>query len=239
MCYQYSVDIIKKYAESIEGCNAEPLLKNLKEIGDYLYSNNVGSYRTINDSYNGVKEYGSYTSYFNSIVSKLYKDNLVIEKVLGDESIDQFLSEIRDNSRDFTFEDLDGEEISVSWQNDDDILKDKLRKFIKSFKDSILYFSYWMIVFNDSDYARYRLESYLTQKSIDSNTRTQGLICNYARYNDVGGDFSRSINIIRREVDRSYDSLVKSVLNENNIDRYRDENEKSIEVYNNFLTFLK
>ena len=239
MCYQYSVDIIKKYAASIEGCNAEPLLKNLKEIGDYLYSNNVGSYRTINDSYNGVKEYGSYTSYFNSIVSKLYKDNLVIEKVLGDEAIDQFLSEIRDNSRDFTFEYLDGEEISVSWQNDDDILKDKLRKFIKTFKDSILYFSYWYIVFNDSDYARYRLESYLTQNSIDSNTRTQGLICNYGRYNDVGGDFSRSINIIRREVDRSYDSLVKSVLNENNIDRYRDENEKSIEVYNNFLTFLK
>ena len=114
-----------------------------------------------------------------------------------------------------------------------------MRKFIKTFKDSILYFSYWYIVFNDSDYARYRLESYLTQNSIDSNTRTQGLICNYGRYNDVGGDFSRSINIIRREVDRSYDSLVKSVLNENNIDRYRDENEKSIEVYNNFLTFLK
>ena len=113
-----------------------------------------------------------------------------------------------------------------------------MRKFVKTFEDSILYFSYWYIIFNDSDYAGYRLESYLTQKSIDSNTRTRGLICNYVRYNDVGGLFSRSINIIRREVDR-YDSLVKSVLNENNIDRYRDEDEKSIEVYNNFLTFLK
>jgi hypothetical protein len=239
MCYQYSVDIIKKYMDSIEGCNAEPLLKNLKEIGDYLYSNNVGSYRDINDSYNGVKKYGSYTSYFNSVVSKLYKDNLVIEKVLSDESLDQLFSDIRDSSRNFTFEDLDGKEISVSWQDDDnDILKDKLRKFIKTFEDSILYFSYWYIVFNDSDYAGYRLESYLTKNSIDLNTRNRGLICNYVRYNDVGGLFSRSINIIRREVDR-YDSLVKSVLDENNIDRYRDENEKSIEVYNNFLTFLK
>ena len=239
MCYQYSVDIINKFIKSIEGCNPAPLLKKLEEINDYLYSNNVGSYRDINDSYNGVKEYGSYTFYFNSVVSKLYKDNLVIEKILSDESIDQFLSEIRDNSRDFTFEDLDGKEISVNSRDSDDILKDKLRKFIKTFKDSILYFSYWYIVFNDSDYARYRLESYLTQNSIDSNTRTQSLICNYARYNDVGGDFSRSINTIRRAVDNSYDSLVKSVLNENNIDRYRDENEKSIEVYNNFLTFLK
>jgi hypothetical protein len=164
---------------------------------------------------------------------------LVIEKVLSDESLDQLFSDIRDSSRNFTFEDLDKKEISVSWQDDDnDILKDKLRKFIKTFEDSILYFSYWYIVFNDSDYAGYRLESYLTQNSINLNTRTRGLICNYARYNDVGGRFSRSINIIRREVDR-YDSLVKSVLDENNIDRYRDENEKSIEVYNNFLTFLK
>ena len=239
MCYKYSVDIIKKYAESIEGCNAEPLLKNLKEIDDYLYSNNFGSYRDINDSYNGVKEYGSYTSYFNSVVSKLYKDNLVIENVLSDETIDQFFSEIRDNSRGFRFEDLDEKEISISWQDGDDILKDKLRKFIKTFENSILYFSYWYIVFNDSDYARYRLESYLTQNSIDSNNMTRILICNYVRYRDTGGDFSRSINTIRREVDNSYDSLVKSVLDENNIDRYRDENEKSIEVYNNFLTFLK
>ena len=164
---------------------------------------------------------------------------MVIENVLSDETIDQFFSEIRDNSRGFRFEDLDEKEISISWQDGDDILKDKLRKFIKTFENSILYFSYWYIVFNDSDYARYRLESYLTQNSIDSNNMTRILICNYARYRDTGGDFSRSINIIRREVDNSYDSLVKSVLDENNIDRYRDENEKSIEVYNNFLTFLK
>ena len=239
MCYQYSVDIIKKYTESIEGCNPEPLLKMLKEIGDYLYSNSVGSYRSINDSYNGMKEYGSYTSYFNSIISKLYKDNSIIEYIKSDESIDRIISDIRNNYRNFTFEDLDEKEISVNSGDSDDILKDKIGKFVKTFEDLILYFSYWYIVFNDSDYAHYRLESYITEKSLEMNSRAQSTISNYVRYSDVGGKFSTGISSIRREIYNNYDSLIGSLLNENDIDRYSDEYEKSIKVYNNFLTFLK
>lgn len=239
MCYKYSVDIIKKYTASIEGCNPEPLLKNLKEIGDYLYSNNVGSYRAINDSYSGKEEYGSYTSYFNSVISKLYKDNGVIEYIKSDESINRIISDLQNNYRGFTFEDLDKKEISVDTGDSDDILKDKVRNFVKTFEDLILYFSYWYIVFNDSDYAHYRFESYMTEKSLEMNTRAQSIISNYVRYSDVGGKFATGISSIRREISNKYDSLTSSVLVENDIDRYHDQHEKSIKVFNNFLTFLK
>ena len=111
--------------------------------------------------------------------------------------------------------------------------------FVKTFEDLILYFSYWYIVFNDSDYAHYRFESYMTEKSLEMNTRAQSIISNYVRYSDVGGKFATGISSIRREISNKYDSLTSSVLVENDIDRYHDQHEKSIKVFNNFLTFLK
>ncbi len=228
MCYQYTFEILKKWSENIKGCNFNPLLDQLEKIDKFLYSNSVGDYRNINDQYIAMKKYGSYTKYFNSTLSNLYKEYDVYNIILSDASIGQYAKFTKDSNLSYESESID---------YTDDNLKDKLKDFVSKYKDLFLYFSYWYIVFNDDDYASYRLSSYVSKNKIDIKGDVLSFIKYFGRYNDVGGEYAESINTIRREVNRK--SLSDSLIKENNINRYDDEYDKSIKIYNDFLTFLK
>ena len=228
MCYQYTIESLKVWSENIKGCNIEPLLKQLEEINNFLYSNSVGDYRNINDSYIAVEKYGSYTKYFNHTLSELYKEYDVYENILSDKTIDQYVKYTKDSNLSYKSE-------SIDYKDDD--LKEKLKSFISKYKNIVLYFSYWYIVFNDDDYAGYRLSSYIDKNNIEMPPSLSYFIRYFCRYNDVGGKYAESINTIRREISRK--SLSDNLIKENSINRYDDEYEKSIKVYNDFLTFLK
>jgi len=229
MCYQYTLEMLKKWSENIKGCNIEPLLTNLEKIDKFLYSNSVGEYRNINDSYNAMKKYGSYTKYFNHTLSELYKDYYnVYENILSDETIEQLSKFCKDST-------LSYESELINYR--DSNLKEQLKNFISKYKDLILYFSYWYIVFNDDDYASYKIDSYITKNNIDISSNITTLIKYFCRYNDVGGKYAQSINTIRRDI--SSKGLSHNFIKDNNINKYDDEYEKSIKLYNDFLTFLK
>ena len=228
MCYQYTIESLKVWSENIKGCNIEPLLKQLEEINNFLYSNSVGDYRTINDSYIAMQKYRSYTKYFNHTLSELYKEYDVYENILSDKTIDQYAKYTKDSNLSYKSE-------SIDYKDDD--LKEKLKSFISKYKNIVLYFSYWYIVFNDDDYAGYRLSSYIDKNNIEMPPSLSSFIRYFCRYNDVGGEYAESINIIRREINRK--SFSDNLIKENSINRYDDEYEKSIKVYNDFLTFLK
>jgi hypothetical protein len=228
MCYQYTVESLKIWSENIKGCSIEPLLKELEEINNFSYSNSFGDYRSINDSYNAMKKYGSYTKYFNHTLSELYKDYDVYENILSDETIEELSRYFKDSHRSHESESIDYR---------DSNLKEKLKNFVSKYKDLILYFSYWYIVFNDEDYANYRMITYLTKNNIDISNSISSLITYFCRYTDVGDKYAQSINTIRREVNNK--GLSQNFIKENNINRYDDEYEKSIKLYNDFLTFLK
>ena len=231
MCYQYTVESLKIWSENIKGCSIELLLKELEEINNFLYSNSVGDYRSINDSYNAMKKYGSYTKYFNHTLSELYKDYDVYENILSDETIEELSRYFKDSQRSQRLQESE----SIDYR--DSNLKEKLKNFVSKYKDLILYFSYWYIVFNDEDYANYRMITYLTKNNIDISNSISSLITYFCRYTDVGDKYAQSINTIRREVNNK--GLSQNFIKENNINRYDDEYEKSIRVYNDFLTFLK
>ena len=228
MCYQYTFEMIKKWSESIKGCNIEPLLKQLEKIDKFLYSNSVGDYRSINDSYIAMKKYGSYTKYFNHTLSELYEEYSVYDNILSDKTIEQYAKFTKDSN-------LSYESESIDYKDGD--LKKQLTSFVSKYKDLILYFSYWYIVFNDDDYAGYRLSSFIDKNNIEISSSTSTFLKYLCRYNDVGGEYAQSINTIRREVGRK--DLSGSLIKENNINRYDDEYDKSINIYNDFLTFLK
>jgi hypothetical protein len=228
MCYQYTVESLKIWSENIKGCSIETLLKELEEINNFLYSNSVGDYRSINDSYNAMKKHDSYTKYFNHTLSELYKDYDVYENILNDETIEELSRYFKDSQR------LQESE-SIDYR--DSNLKEKLKNFVSKYKDLILYFSYWYIVFNDEDYANYRISSYIDKNNIDISNSISSLITYFCRYTDVGDKYAQSINTIRREVNNK--GLSQNFIKENNINRYDDEYEKSIKLYNDFLTFLK
>lgn len=238
MNYQYSVDIIKKNIEFIDGSDPQPLLKKLQEINEYLYSSDIGSYRQVNDSYEGMKEFGSYASYFNSILSGLYKDGEITKVLKSDQSIETLAKDVNGQLT-FDFEDSNGNVISVHRDDEIDILKIKMRNFIDRFEELILYYTYWFIFLNDRDYAGYRFLAYQNRNSIETNNVCRNLIFNYCRYSDVGGQFARAVNDIRRKIANEYEDVVVFTLEEKDIERDSEQYEKSIEMYNNFLTFLK
>ena len=228
MCYQYTFEMIKKWSENIKGCNIEPLLKQLEKIDKFLYSNSVGDYRSINDSYIAMKKYGSYTKYFNHTLSELYEEYSVYDSILSDKTIEQYAKFTKDSN-------LSYESESIDYKDGD--LKKQLTSFVSKYKDLILYFSYWYIVFNDDDYAGYRLSSFIDKNNIEISSSTSTFLKYLCRYNDVGGEFAQSINNIRREINRN--SLSDNLIKENSINRYDDDYDKSINIYNDFLTFLK
>jgi len=228
MCYQYTFEMIKKWSENIKGCNIEPLLKQLEKIDKFLYSNSVGDYRSINDSYIAMKKYGSYTKYFNHTLSELYEEYSVYDSILSDKTIEQYAKFTKDSN-------LSYESESIDYKDGD--LKKQLTSFVSKYKDLILYFSYWYIVFNDDDYAGYRLSSFIDKNNIEISSSTSTFLKYLCRYNDVGGEFAQSINNIRREINRK--SLSDNLIKENSINRYDDDYDKSINIYNDFLTFLK
>ena len=228
MCYQYTVESLKIWSENIKGCNIEPLLKQLEGINNFLYSNFVGDYRSVNDSYNAMKKYGSYTKYFNHTLSALYKDYDVYKNILNDETIEQLSKFVKDSTLSYESESIDYR---------DSNLKEQLKNFVSKYKDLILYFSYWYIVFNDDDYANYRISSYIDKNNIDILNSISVFIRYLCRYNDVGGKYAESINTIRRDINSK--GLSGNFIKDNNINKFDDDYEKSIKLYNDFLTFLK
>lgn len=230
MCYGHSIIELKKISENIEGCDINPLLKKLENINNYLYSHDVGDYRSINDAYDGMTKYGTFTKYLNNTLVKLYKEEDFINKFLSDKSINQYFSYIRKNNVVLSTHSGD----SINYRDPD--LKDNLKIILTKYKDILLYFSYWYIVLNNEDAAELRFYNFALVNGIEASPDLFRVLKYFCRYTDVGGEYSEILHSLRSSLSKF---PISEFLQENNLSRASDKSEKSIEIYNDFLTLLK
>lgn len=231
MCYKYNIIELNKLSENIDGCDINPLLKKLKIIDGYLYSNDIGNYRTINDTYANMIKYGTFTKYLNTTLVKLYKGVNFTGVLLSDKSINEYFSYIK-NQKVIVISNNGLDSIDFKDTN----LKDNLKDILTKFKEILLYFSYWYIILSNDDAAYMRTEDYISTKGFEISPDLLRVLTWFCIYTDVGGEYSEYLHGIRSSISKFPTS---EFLKENNMSLSSDKSKKSIEIYNDFLDLLK
>lgn len=233
MCYDYTLDFLKKI-----GVSSPEMLDKLKDINDELTSRS-SDYRTLNKNYMEMKKCGSYKELFNSKIAELFNRNKILENLGSEESINKFITFLKENRHSFSFytnyEGSDSrvrdELIEVNYIDED--ISQKISKFIETFKKQIIFSAYWYVLINDMDYVQELLSRYCEQNKLQQSPT---LVKYYVRYDDVGANFAESVASARSDFGDMYD--YRKICTEQNISR-NTWTKNSEDVYNDFLSRLK
>jgi len=225
MCYETVVEIFNKFRDF----NIQPLLDLLSKINDYC-AERYSRYRDINSAYKIIGEYGSYTNFLNSIISSDFKKYGVVKMIenKSENVITSLENYIRGNPRNFDLRyGVDTIEIK-----DDENLRESIILFLDKFKEAIIYYAYFLIIFNDRDYADYRLEPYLRKHSLYDDS----IITYFCRYEQISGKFAETINNIRTKISENYS--IRRLMDEQDTSGFDNNFEKNEKIYNLFLSVL-
>jgi len=225
MCYETVVEIFNKFRDF----NIEPLLDLLSKINDYC-TERYSRYRDINSAYKIISEYGSYTNFLNSVISIDFKKYEVVKMIenKSENVVTSLENYIRGNLRNFDLRyGVDTIEIK-----DDENLRDSIILFLDKFKEAIIYYAYFLIIFNDRDYADYRLEPYLRRHSLYDDS----IITYFCRYEQISGKFAEAVDSIRTRISENYST--RRLMDEQDTSGFDHNFEKNQKIYNLFLSIL-
>ena len=231
MCYTHTLEIL----DNIKSINSESLKKKLSDVHEDCMAKSH-SYRQLNSNYEMMKDYGSYLNYFNSTISKMFKEEKVLEILEGEEVVNKFQSWIRENARSIDFivnyRKTNQENYSIQRDQSDNEQKELIRLFIDTYKYQIIYFSYWLILMDDRSHADDKLTTLNNKMKFDTN-----FIVNYfCRYDEISGEFAQTISDIRSSVTRKFN--YQPLFQEMSLSVYDENFDKIMTIYNDFLSKL-
>lgn len=220
MIYTLTIDTLSK-----QKINTAPIFSLLKDANEWLLSN-FSDYKLNNYNYSEMVKYGSYTKFFNTIISDKLIESKIEALILDKDVCDKFTRYIREGQNSFSYL-FDGKEIELNHR--DSNLYDEAVTFLQRHKDQILFQTYWYILLIDEDYAQYKLRAKF--EKLNSVTRT--VIKYFCRYNELSSKYADSVNTIRSWFDENYDH--NKLLVENSTNRSSEDVNEIDRVYNSFL----
>jgi hypothetical protein len=227
MIYQRTIELLNKK----DIVNKELIISLLDKANSYL-TENSGDYNNANKFYPNLIKYGSYTSYFNTEIANKFKESNLEKLVNSKDSCDRLVEFLKRHEFSFSYI-HDREDIDVKYR--DENLYDQCVTFLNRNKDVMLFYAYWYILLNDTDYANYKLNALVVDKDIESYSFRQ-LVKYYNRYEEASDKFSENVNSIRRWFDDNFN--YQKLLGENNTSRGSEDISDINKIYNDFLEKL-
>jgi hypothetical protein len=231
MCYSRTLEIL----DNLKNIKSEPLRKILVII-DEDCTRRFNTYKQLNSNYEMMKDYGSYLNYFNSTISKKFKEEKVFEILEGQEVVNKFQSWIGENERSIDFivnyRKSNQENYSIQRNQSDEEQKKLIRLFIETYKYQIIYFSYWLILMDDRSHADDKLTILNNKMKFDTNFKVNY----FCRYDEISGEFAQTISDIRRDISNKF--TYQPLLQEVGVSIYDENFDKIMNIYNDFLSKL-
>ena len=200
MCYKHTIKILNYLSDKLKSYDINPLLILLEKIHKYLYINEIGNYKIINDSYDELEKHGSYTNYLNNILIKYFKKQNMINRITNESSIRMFANYIKDHGSEWHSESF--------FSNDISIMRSNLIELLTKYKDIILCFSYWYIITYSESKTKIKVDSFIKNNKIEISDKIINILRYFYRYTDVGGDYSEYVHLTKDRITNDYDTSI-------------------------------
>lgn len=231
MVYTHTLNIFENFSKKLS-IDFSEYFKFLGDANEWL-KRNRSDYKSKNENYEKMKKYGSYLKYFNHEIAEKYVELDVINVLESEEFVNNFIKYIKESDVSFNFWENYGEpdEEIIEISSESTELENKVRRFINACKNQILFWGYWWIIMEDSDYAQERYSKYVTRNNLQPvNSNLIQLINKRIR---VGYNYADSICSMKEYFGYlDYDNL----FNELGVSQYRYE--KDDLIFTDFLETL-